>query len=260
MKTKKSFPPYFFLRFFRWYCHPRLADHIEGDLIEVYQQRLKKTGKRKADIRFVIDVILLFRPRIIRPIEGFEDVNTYGMYKNYLKIGWRNLLKHKGYSFINIGGLTAGMSAAIIIGLWIFDEMTFNKYHTNYDTIGRVMRNITVNGEILTRPYLPNNLGDELKTKYGNNFRQVVMAYPVEEYFLTYGETKLPIRGEFMDGNGAELFTLPMMKGIRSGLLDPHSIFLSESTAKIVFGEEEPMGKLLKINNSMDVRVTGVYK
>lgn len=253
-------PPRLSMRFFRWYCHPNLVDHIEGDLLEDYGVRLQKSGKRRADIRFIIDVLLLFRPRIIKPVEGYKNLNSYSMYKSYFKIGWRNLLKNKGYSSINIGGLAIGMSVAMIIGLWVFDELTFNTYHTNYNTIGHVMRNVTVNGEILTRPYLPNNLGDELKTKYGNNFKQVVMAYPVEEYFLTYGEMKLPLRGEFMEGNGAELFTLPMVRGSRSGLFDPHTIFLSESTAKIIFGSEEPIDKLLKISNSMDVRVTGVYK
>ena len=63
----KHVPPKTFLRFFRWYCHPRLADHIEGDLIEVYRKRVQKNGKRNADIRFIIDVLLLFRPGIIRP-------------------------------------------------------------------------------------------------------------------------------------------------------------------------------------------------
>jgi hypothetical protein len=107
-------PPKFFLRFFRWYCDPRLADHIEGDLIEVYGKRVQKNGKRNADIRFVIDVLLLFRPNIIRPVEGYKNLNNYGMYKSYFKIGWRNLLKNKGYSVINIGGLAIGMNTTKI--------------------------------------------------------------------------------------------------------------------------------------------------
>ena len=76
-------PPKTFLKFFRWYCHPKLFDHIEGDLIEVYQQRLSKVGKRKADLKFIIDVLLLFRPSIIKPIEGYRNLNNYGMLKNY---------------------------------------------------------------------------------------------------------------------------------------------------------------------------------
>src|SRR5215207_7414775 len=101
----QSKPPQFFLRFFRWYCHPKLQKYIEGDLMELYEERLKDKGKRKADTKFIIDVLLLFRPGIIRPAEGHQQLNTYGMYKSYFKIGWRNLVRNKGYSFINIGGL-----------------------------------------------------------------------------------------------------------------------------------------------------------
>ena len=62
------------------------------------------------------------------------------MYRNYFKIGWRNLFKHKGYSLINIGGLAVGMAVAILIGLWVYDELSFNKYHKNYDRLAWVMQ------------------------------------------------------------------------------------------------------------------------
>src|SRR5258708_24291986 len=134
----KENPPKLFVRFFRWYCHPKLVDHIEGDLIEVYQQRLLKKGRKKADIRFIIDVILLFRPSIVKPVERYQNLNNYGMFKSYFKIGWRNLLRNKGYSFINIGGLAIGMTVAMLNGLWIWDEFSYDKYFSNYDRIGQV--------------------------------------------------------------------------------------------------------------------------
>jgi len=83
---KKSNPPKFFLRFFRWYCHPKLRDPIEGDLMELYDERVKEFGKRKADLKFAIDVLLLFRKGIVRPTEGYKNLNTYSMYKSYFKI------------------------------------------------------------------------------------------------------------------------------------------------------------------------------
>jgi hypothetical protein len=87
-------PPKLFLRFFRWYCHPKLRDSIEGDLMELYAEQKAKSGKGKADLKFVLDVLLLFRPGIIRPTEGTQTLNTYGMYKSYFKIGLRYLLKN----------------------------------------------------------------------------------------------------------------------------------------------------------------------
>src|SRR5688572_2043427 len=95
-------PPKFFLRFFRWFCHPKLRNYIEGDLMELYGERQSEFGKRKADWKFIVDVLLLLRPGIIRPTNGYENLNNLDMYKNYLTIAWRNLLKNRGFSFINI--------------------------------------------------------------------------------------------------------------------------------------------------------------
>lgn len=262
MEETKPYPPKFCLRFFRWYCHPRLADHIEGDLIEVYRKLVYKKGKRSADIRFVTDVLKLLRPGIIRQVEGYKNLNNYSMYKSYLKIGWRNLVRNKGYSFINIGGLAMGMAVALFIGLWIYDELNFNKYHQNYNRIARVMRNLNMNGETWSTTILPSALGDELRTKYGNHFKYVVMAAMRGDHILLAGEAKLSMHGEFIEPDGPEMFTLNMLQGSRSGLNDPHSILISQSAAKALFGNNNPLGKLLRINNSdrMDVKVTGVYE
>ncbi len=127
----KNSPPKSFLRFFRWYCHPKLVDFIEGDLIEEYQERVREAGKRKADRKFIIDVLLLFRPSIIRPIEGYKNLNSTDMYQSYFKLAWRHLFKHEGYSFINVSGLALGMTVALLIGLWVYDELSFNTHHEN---------------------------------------------------------------------------------------------------------------------------------
>lgn len=108
---KSHTPPRLFLRFFRWYCHPKMRDYIEGDLMEVYGVRLNKLGKRKADIKFIIDVLLLFRPGIIRSAEEYKNLNNTSMLKNYVKISWRTIVRNKGYSFINITGLAVGIAA-----------------------------------------------------------------------------------------------------------------------------------------------------
>src|SRR5688572_19666532 len=113
MKRIDGKPPAIFLRFFRWFCHPKLRDTIEGDLMELHEETKAKRGKTRADIKFTIDVILLFRPGIIRPMEGHQRLNKYGMLKNYLIISWRSLLKQKMYSFIKIGGFAIGVAACL---------------------------------------------------------------------------------------------------------------------------------------------------
>ncbi len=254
-------PPKLFLNFFRWYCHPKLLKYIEGDLMELYEERKAQSGKRKADLKFMVDVLLLFRPGIIRPAEGYQNLNIYGMYKSYFKIGWRNLLRNKGYSLINIGGLALGMSVALLIGLWIYDELSFNKYHSNYNRVAKVYRNHLFNDEILSNPVHPTALGTLLKSEYGSQFSQVVLVRQrIEERVLTSGENKFTQRGYFMQPEGVELFSLKMLKGTTKGLTEMKSILLSESLAKKIFGDGDPINQVITMDAKTDLMVSGVYE
>src|SRR5277367_3429100 len=102
IQAMKRLPPQLFHRFFRWYSRPELRDHIEGDLLEMYGQWLKEHGERKADQKFMAEVLLLFRKGIVRPIVGNSTLNFRYMYRNYFTTAWRNIIKHKSFSAINI--------------------------------------------------------------------------------------------------------------------------------------------------------------
>jgi putative ABC transport system permease protein len=182
------------------------------------------------------------------------------MIRNYFKIAWRNLGKSKGYSAINIGGLAIGMAVAMLIAFWIYDELSYNKFHKNYDRIAQVMQNQTFNGSKGTQRSIPIPLEGELKSKYGSNFKYLVMSSGQDEHVLSAGDQKLSVEGNYMDADAARMLTLKMLKGNYDGLKDPHSILLSASTAKAIFGNEDPMNKLMKIGNKLDVKVTGVYE
>jgi putative ABC transport system permease protein len=254
-----SNPPKIFLRFFRWYCHPRLLDHIEGDLIEVYRQRRKIFGKRKADIKFIIDVLLLFRPRIIKPMQGHQHLNNYGMLRGYFKIGWRNLLRNKVYSFINIGGLALGITVTILISLWMYDELSFDKSHQNYDRIARVVQNVINNGEVQTWTTVPFPLAEELRKNYSSDFKHVVMAVHWGDHLLNFEDKKLKVTGVYFEKEAAEMFSIKIMHG-SGNLKDPASILLSSSMAKAFFDKGDPLNKLMKIDNMPVVKVIGVYE
>ena len=182
------------------------------------------------------------------------------MFKSYFKIGWRNLLRQKGYSFINISGLAVGMAVAILIGLWVYDELSFNKQHQNYDRIGRVVRNGTLNGITSSSIFQPFALADELRTKYGNDFNKVVISWTQGDHILSVDDARFSKGGRFVDATLPEMLSLKMLKGTQSGLNDPHSILLSSSLAKTIFGNDDPINKMMKIDNAMDVKVTGVYE
>lgn len=250
-------PPRLFLRFFRWYCSPKLADYIEGDLMEFYNERLKMLGKRKADLLFMRDVLVLFRRGII---SNDKRPTQPSMFSNNLKIGWRTIVRDKGYSLINVGGLAIGMTVATLIGLWIHDEVSFNKYHKNYDTIAQLWNGGTEpqTSEVFGGIGVPFAMGAALKT-YPEHFKHVLMAWWIGDYVISNSDKKISMTGEFIDGGAIDMLSLTMLKGNYKSMDNPHSIILSKSAAAAIFGDEDPINKPLRINNRMDVKVTGVY-
>jgi ABC-type antimicrobial peptide transport system permease subunit len=168
--------------------------------------------------------------------------------------------KSKGYTFINIGGLSVGLAVAMLIAFWIYDELTFDKFHKNYERITQVMQHQTFNGEKGTGTALPFPLGAELKSKYGSNFKYLVMASWQGDRILSAGDKKLTVEGNYMDADVLAMLTPKMIHGTYHALKDPHSIALSASTAKALFGSENPVNQLVKIGGTQDVKVTGVYE
>ncbi|MDY7393880.1 ABC transporter permease [Aureibaculum sp. 2210JD6-5] len=182
------------------------------------------------------------------------------MLKNYLKIAWRNLAKNKGYSAINIGGLALGMAVTLIIGLWVQSELSHNSYFKNKNKIAQVYQSQTFNGEIGTGPAIPRPLEKALRDEYGNNFKHLIMSSWTNKVYLKYDETSLYRSGNYMQREAPEMLNLEIIKGERDGLREINSIMLSESTAKSLFGNEDPIGKVVKVRNQDDLMVTGVYK
>ena len=182
------------------------------------------------------------------------------MLRSYFKIGWRNLFRNKGYSLINIGGLACGMAVAMVIGLWVYDELSFNKYHKNYDRIAAVMLKATVNGETRTGRHMPFPLGPELSESFKSDFEHVVMSTFTDDHIITNGDVKFTESGNYMEPDGPKMLTLEMISGTYEGLRDLNTIMLSQSLAEKLFGEEEPMNKVVKIDNKADVKVTGIYR
>ncbi len=186
--------------------------------------------------------------------------NKFRMLKSFIKIGWRNLFRNKGYSAINIGGLAMGMAVAILIGLWISDELSFNKNHDNYKYIARVMQNTTHDGMTGTGMYMPVPLAAELTKSFENDFEHVVISSFPTGHTISFGNMHFTETGNYMHADAPRMFTLQMLLGTADGLKELNSFFLSESTAKRIFGDGDPINKLLTIDGKTEVKVTGVYK
>src|SRR5688500_3580477 len=182
------------------------------------------------------------------------------MIKSYFKIAWRNVLKNKIYSLINIGGLAVGMGVAILIALWVYDELSYDKYHLHYDRIAQVMQHQTWNGEIGTQEANPAALGEEIRNLYSNDFTHVLQASWNYNHTLTHGEKMFLKPGCYFEPGVADMLSLKMIHGTRSGLNEMNSILLAASVAETYFGNDNPIGKVLRIDDKVDVKVTGVYE
>lgn len=182
------------------------------------------------------------------------------MIKNYFKIAFRNLAKNKVYSFINITGLAVGMAVAMLIGLWIYDEISYDRHHENYDRIAQVMQHQIYNGEIGTQTSNPAAMGEEIRNVYGSDFKHVLQSSWNSSHILMHGDTKFTKEGSFFEPKAPEMLSLKMLRGTREGLHDVNSILLSESVAQAFFGSSDPMDQIMKIDNKYEVKVTGVYE
>lgn len=180
------------------------------------------------------------------------------MLRNYFKIAWRNLTKDKSSSLINISGLSIGMAVALLIGLWIWDELSFDTYHNNYQHIAQIMENQTLETGVNTMDVKPYPLAKELRDEFGADFKQVA-AFTFAQQVIATASKKLTRTGGFSDPQFPEMMTLTMIEGSRKALYDPTSILVSSSLAKAIFGDQDPMGKTIRVGDTYNLQIKGIY-
>lgn len=263
MSQLKARPPRAFLQFFRWYCDSKMQDYIEGDLMEVYERRLRKLGKRKADALFILDVILLFRPGIINPTMEYQQVTNYSMIKSHLKTGWRNLWRNKLYSTLNITGLTFGIVCFLIIGLYVHDELTFDLQHKNARRIYRVIEHKNINGEATTVAAGGFKLAEEARN-YIPEVENTARLSRIGRANLVDPENPVPFQETvtIANQNFLNMFDFPLVAGDRNtALKEPNTIIINEDLAMRIFKSVDVIGKNVQFSY-MDtpLTITGILK
>ncbi|MEP1033957.1 ABC transporter permease [Ekhidna sp.] len=254
-----SNPPKLFLRLLRWFCHPRLIKPIEGDLMELYEERVQELGKRKADIKFMKDVLLLFRKDLIKPSDGTNKINTYGMFKNHLKISFRNLLKQKGYTAINVFGLTVSMAITMLIILFIIDQDSQDEHNPNATNTYRA---ITVVHDVAedkdrsfgTSPYEFNQL-IPLHVESVKESTQIAKASGL----LVIDDDEFQFSGLYVSPNFLSFFHFDLLQGNNiNALNNENNLILSKEMAVKIFGESSPLGKVITLEKLGDFIISGV--
>jgi putative ABC transport system permease protein len=182
------------------------------------------------------------------------------MLHNYFKIAFRNLTKNSVYSFINIGGLSIGIASSVLIALWVADEYSYDRFHTNYDHIYKVYGSQTWAQGVGTSNSMPYPLKEALKDK-SSQIKHVVMTNWGEGNMLQVGDKRLNEMGLSASEDFFKIFSFDMVRGDpNTALNDPSSIVITESTAKTFFGDQDPINQLIKVDNGQELKVTGVVK
>ncbi|MEM7513365.1 MAG: ABC transporter permease, partial [Bacteroidota bacterium] len=251
--------PSFPIKLFKWFCRPEYHDDIEGDLLELYALRLKELGEKKARWAILWDVLLLFRPGIIRPIHLDIPFIPTSMYKNYLKVAWRNLMAQKLYAFINIGGLSLGLAAFLVIILYVQHETTYDRFLPGSDNIYRVYQQ-QIGNKFLGTDFFSVTPA-HLATAMREELPEVAAA-------TTFGERRLLIGHDedfyWEEGlaAGKDFFKVLPFRGIagdlNKALERPKTIVLTRSLALKLFYDLDVIGEQLTLSEKDVYTVTGV--
>ncbi|PZX55623.1 ABC transporter permease [Algoriphagus chordae] len=182
------------------------------------------------------------------------------MWKNYLKIAWRNITRSKGYALINIAGLGIGMAASILILIWVQFELSVDRFHENSDRVYANWRNAEMQGEIFTWDYTPAPYAAALKEQFPE-VAEVARITEWDQQLLTVGEKSFYEEATFTDPGFFEMFSFEALEGDPiAALTEPGNIILTESVAKKLFGESSAMGKSVTVEKQMDFEVKAVIK
>ena len=199
MKNKKiehstATPPRWATRFLKWYCAPELLDEVEGDLYEMFFVRVEKYGPKKARRLYMKEVLLFCKPTFFKQS---KPTVMSSLFRNYVKITTRNLLRQKGYSVINIGGLAIALAVTFLMLLWVQDEWNTDKFHENGDRLFLLKRTIPMADGIIS---IENMVPYPLVQTIQNELPEVERFIPIgrdEEMTLNIGEKNFRAKGSF---------------------------------------------------------------
>jgi len=181
--------------------------------------------------------------------------------EGYLKIAWRGLFRNTGFSAINISGLAIGIASAIVLLLWISNELSFDQFHKDKDRIYQVFLRAKVEGRIETANATPMVMAPVLKLNYPQQVEEVNRMNWVGAFILSAGDKHLQTYGYLTDSSFFKFFSFPLLKGDpATALREPHSLVVTEKMAKKLFGDTDPMGQSVRIDSNVNFTVTAVMK
>lgn len=234
------------------------GDHFTliGDFGEVYAELAKERGRSAASLWYWIQIFKLI------PIFFSNSVYwSVQMIKNYLKIAFRNIRRHKGFSFINIAGLAIGLACCLLITIWVLDELSYDKFHENAANLYRVEEDQHYSGRTFYVYVTPYPLGPALKAEIPEIMDATRVVWTGGVLFKYADNTYFEDYGRAVDPSFLKMFTYPLIKGDKNTALDsPFSLVITENLADKYFGQDDPIGKVVTVNNKYEFTVTGILE
>jgi putative ABC transport system permease protein len=182
------------------------------------------------------------------------------MFKNYFKIALRNLRNNKAFASLNIAGLAIGMATAILIGLWVSDELNYDHYNPNYEKLAKIMITQTHGGDTYDETTITMPLGYTLETKYKDLFKKVALISFPNLHVLASGDKKISGNGIYAQELFPSMFGLSILNGNMKVLKDPSSVMIAKSLAVSLFGNENPVNKTILLDNNLNMKIGAVYE
>lgn len=262
--------PAFFKKFFQWYCDPRLQESILGDLEEQFEEDIKVFGLRKARKRFMWTVLRFFRKGIIRPIEGNYKLNYYGMFKHNLRIGWRNILRKRSFSIINVIGLSTAAAVCLLTIIFYRYETNFDHHHKLSDQLYRVVQKTQRPDTELFWGTTAYPLAAALRDDFPDFEYVTQTAGPMKRLFSYQRENGKKVLFEeqhvlFADQYYPQTFDFDWLAGNpKTALNEPNAVIITEKIAEKCFGTgyeaSAAIGKILLLNGRDPLVVKGIIK
>lgn len=271
MKNSGSNPPKYITRFLKWFLHPDYLEDIQGDLAEEFELQKNQRSIIWANHWYRFQVFRLLRPAMMKKPDPLKPVeNSTTMFKNYLKIGLRNLWKYKSSTAINVIGLTTGLTAFLLISIFVKDEFSYDRHHEKGDQIYRVtVKNFDQSGSLSRQwAFASSGHAERLKEDYPaitHATRFFAWAFPD----LTIGDRKFPSEQVvFADDDVFDMFTFPFIIGDpETAFEDIFSLVLTEETAVKIFGndwrDQEILGETVELSRQgqrAPFKITGVMQ
>jgi putative ABC transport system permease protein len=249
---------------------PHIREEVLGDLYELFQKRGQRYGYTKARLLYVLEMLLLLHPRLWRkqaqsaylytkPTD-YSPPNPLVMLSNYVKVASRKLNRHKSYTLINVVSLSLGIACTILIFTLVKYHLSFDTFHANQDRIYRIYTELHTE-KVIYSTGVPNPMGEAFQSGYSVAEEVGRIAFFKKRVISISPEKKFEEDIAFADPDFLSIFNFPLIQGNpQTALQERNTALITDRIAKKYFGTQDPIGKLIRVDSSLSVRITGILQ